>query len=201
MPNKPDLPCAICGGMMWRGKGVATDGTAAHKACRREATPKRCGTPEGHRRHRTLRETPCMECRLAWNEACKQSRQKSKDSGWVRTDRPVPQRRRTPKGCSGCGRAVLGTLPNPICSECRGMQPGRHIRITPKARRAIYERDNWTCQICQEPVDPTVSPLTRWGATLDHIEPWSSALIPDDRPSNLRLAHRRCNSVRGASVA
>lgn len=36
-------------------------------------------------------------------------------------------------------------------------------------RLAVYERDQWTCQLCRGPVDP----------------------------ANLRLAHRSCNSARG----
>lgn len=64
-------------------------------------------------------------------------------------------------------------------------------------RQAIYERDNWTCQICHEPVDPDVHYLEPMAPTLDHIEPQSWALIPDHSASNLRLAHRICNLLRG----
>ena len=204
MARKRDMPCAECGDMMWRGgKSTLPEGVARCLKCRGVSgvfDPAKCGTRLGRDQHRRHGQHVCEPCRLAWNESCKATRERAKDRGLSPPGRPVPQVRRTLKACSGCGRAVLGTLPNPRCTECRGKQSGRHIKITTKARRAIYERDNWTCQLCQEPVDPTVSPLTRWGATLDHVEPWSAALIPDDRPSNLRLAHRRCNSVRGASV-
>lgn len=71
------------------------------------------------------------------------------------------------------------------------------FRIPPKVRQAIYVRDRWTCQLCMEPVDPDLPPSDVWAATLDHIECQSWALIPDHSPSNLRLAHRWCNSVRG----
>lgn len=64
-------------------------------------------------------------------------------------------------------------------------------------RLAIYERDQWTCQLCRGPVDPTLTGRDRLGATLDHIEPRSLALIVDDSSANLRLAHRSCNSARG----
>ena len=64
-------------------------------------------------------------------------------------------------------------------------------------RLAIYERDEWTCQLCHCPVDPSLTGRDRLGATLDHIEPRSLALIADDSPANLRLAHRSCNSARG----
>lgn len=73
--------------------------------------------------------------------------------------------------------------------------------ISPEQRVAIYERDLWTCKLCDRPVDLTVHHLHRDAPTLDHIEPRSLALIPDDRPSNLRTAHRGCNSARGNRVS
>lgn len=71
------------------------------------------------------------------------------------------------------------------------------FRISPRIRRAIYDRDHWTCQLCFDPVDPILHPSDPWAATLDHIlcQSWMSE--PDHSPDNLRLAHRWCNSVRG----
>lgn len=74
------------------------------------------------------------------------------------------------------------------------------FRIPMQRRLAIYERDDWTCQLCLEPVDPdlmSTNPSDQWGPTLDHIECQSWSLIPDHSDENLRLAHRWCNSVRG----
>lgn len=73
--------------------------------------------------------------------------------------------------------------------------------INPKDRAAIYERDGWVCQLCGKPVDRALDPTDRWAATLDHIECQSWTLVPDHSPSNLRLAHRMCNSVRGDRAA
>ena len=73
--------------------------------------------------------------------------------------------------------------------------------INPRDRAAIYERDGWACQLCGEPVDRALDPTDRWAATLDHIECQSWTLVPDHSPSNLRLAHRMCNSVRGDRAA
>lgn len=75
------------------------------------------------------------------------------------------------------------------------------IQISKRERLAIYDRDGWTCQICDGAVDPTLDPLHRMAATLDHIEPRSLTLFPDDSPENLRLAHRACNSARGNRAA
>ena len=69
--------------------------------------------------------------------------------------------------------------------------------IPDSIRRAIYERDDWTCQICYEPVEPDADPLSDWFPSLDHIVPQSHQLIPDHSPEALRTAHRWCNAVRG----
>lgn len=71
-----------------------------------------------------------------------------------------------------------------------------HSKFKPsKARRlSIYERDQWTCQLCSGPVDPDEIPTTNWAASLDHIVPRSKG--GNDSDDNLRLTHRWCNSVR-----
>lgn len=75
----------------------------------------------------------------------------------------------------------------------------RHGRfaVTEAERMAIYERDNWTCQLCGNPVDKDLHYLDSLAATLDHIVRQSEMLIPDHSPENLRLAHRGCNAKRG----
>lgn len=73
----------------------------------------------------------------------------------------------------------------------------KRFNLDRAARLAIYERDNWVCQLCAKPVDATLHYSHRMAATLDHIECQSWTLIPDHSPSNLRLAHRGCNARRG----
>ena len=60
-------------------------------------------------------------------------------------------------------------------------------------RRAIYERDGWTCQLCDGPVDPDAADHAE-RASLDHIVPQSRGGSHD--PSNLRMAHVGCNARR-----
>ncbi|WP_428266009.1 HNH endonuclease [Haliangium sp.] len=64
---------------------------------------------------------------------------------------------------------------------------------------AIARRTGHRCHLCHEPID-----LAFYGApgtygddtvTVDHLEPQSWG--GDDDPDNLRIAHARCNSVRG----
>jgi len=75
------------------------------------------------------------------------------------------------------------------------------FKVTDKLRLAIYERDGHLCQLCNGPVDIALHHHDRMSATLDHIIPQSHMLIPDHSESNLRLAHRGCNSARGDRVA
>lgn len=38
MPRRPDMPCAICGELMWRGTTTLSPGQAAHNACRSQVS-------------------------------------------------------------------------------------------------------------------------------------------------------------------
>lgn len=72
----------------------------------------------------------------------------------------------------------------------------RHWAISGKRRLRIYERDNWTCLICGEPVDRDANVMyDDWAPSLDHITPRSKG--GHDSDANLRCAHRWCNSVIG----
>lgn len=154
------------------------------------------GTITGRNWHRARGESLCGPCRDAWNAYCRDAQKAARTRGWQRSDRPAPKVKRRPGTCSKCGCAMQATsVDEPVCSSCRGLRPGRHIAVTPSQREAIYDRDEWTCQICLDPVDPHEDRRRRWGATLDHIIPVSQG--GGDAPENLRLAHRWCNSVRG----
>jgi hypothetical protein len=72
----------------------------------------------------------------------------------------------------------------------------RNFAPKPKQRFRIYERDNWTCQLCLGPVDPDKTDV--WRASLDHIVPQSRQAVPDHSDKNLRLTHLFCNAARGA---
>lgn len=106
--------------------------------------------------------------------------------------------------CSWCGDHF--TSPNAkFCSRncakySRDANNPHKFSISPVRRAALYERDNWTCQLCFEPVDPTLHYLDAWAATLDHVIPQSWMLVPDHSESNLQLAHRMCNSLKGDRV-
>ena len=82
------------------------------------------------------------------------------------------------------------------CSKkCRAINRRRSFGLSWLDRMALFARDGWACQICSEPVDYLADPHSDWYPSLDHIVPRSRG--GSDDVSNLRLAHRWCNSVRG----
>lgn len=105
------------------------------------------------------------------------------------------------------------------CSECRNairitakkyrskrIAEGRPIRrhggsgpyIPESVRVSVYERDGYVCQLCGLDTDRFASGNDDWFPSLDHIVPKS--LGGGHEVSNLRTAHRVCNSSRGARV-
>ena len=110
--------------------------------------------------------------------------------------------------CDWCGESFtkprLGTVSNRCSTDCvkaaakaRQRESKGRFQASPARRRRLYERDNWTCQICAEPIDREAHYMDPWAPSLDHIVPQSHTLIPDHSDENLRTAHRWCNSVRG----
>lgn len=93
-----------------------------------------------------------------------------------------------------CQREVIKGAVRKLCDVCRLMRANSWTRVTPTVRRAIYERDGWSCGICQEPVDASlIGSHSVWRPALDHILPKSRG--GSDDPANLRLAHWWCNSA------
>lgn len=70
--------------------------------------------------------------------------------------------------------------------------------IDDRIRFEIYARDSWTCLLCGNPIDQDAHWNDNLAPSLDHIVPRSAGGSHD--PSNLRTAHRSCNSVRGIST-
>lgn len=105
-------------------------------------------------------------------------------------------------GCKWCGGQFvgIGVYCSKKCSTSAKFarrSSGQSFNISPRARLAIYDRDDWTCQLCNFPVERGLHYRHDWAPSLDHIIPQATTLIPDHSPSNLQLAHRMCNSMKG----
>lgn len=174
-PSANGLNCSICGRRMTKGRTSSEQGLAAHNQCRKDAGLIRAHGASGYRRG-----CRCPECKAgqATHTAAYVASVKEKHGL-----HPTTLRRKKFK-------ADHGYWP----------QEGGSDWIAPTERRALYERDNWTCQLCHEPIDPSAHWNSNYAPSLDHIVPQSHMLIPDHTPSNLRTAHRVCNSRRGADV-
>ncbi|WP_090014721.1 HNH endonuclease [Lentzea albidocapillata] len=60
----------------------------------------------------------------------------------------------------------------------------------------LYERDGWTCQLCDAPVDRDKAWPHPLSVTLDHIQPIARG--GHHSGANLQTAHWECNLIKGA---
>lgn len=100
--------------------------------------------------------------------------------------------------CIMCGTQYMsrGSASRYCSRSCREKnRSSRSYGLSWLDRMALYARDGWTCRICFEPVDYSADSLSDWYPSLDHVIPRPQG--GSDDVSNLRTAHRWCNSVRG----
>lgn len=64
--------------------------------------------------------------------------------------------------------------------------------------RAIFERDGWTCGICEKRVDPALEAPDEEAACINHIVPLSHG--GEHTTENLQCAHWICSSLRADRV-
>lgn len=184
-----------------------------------------CGGPTGYWKHRAPASPTCNQCRVDSGYRARKARRAvergvaRRRNAAKRLGQALPQLDRIfiQGACASCGevfvaQGVRTAFCSPECSRTGRPKPPRPPRsvsrfanmpkphggrIPGAVRRVVYERDGWRCQLCGDPVAKRLHYLDPLAATLDHIECQSWALIPDDSPRNLRLAHRICNSLRG----
>lgn len=115
--------------------------------------------------------------------------------------------------CRKCGKdfePAYGNKKRNFCSNdcCKRY----HKRASKRIRRAkkkdayvshvseieIYERDNWTCQLCGKRVNRKLISPHPMSATIDHIIPLAKGGTHE--PKNAQLAHRICNCKKSDGV-
>jgi hypothetical protein len=189
-PAKVNVECAACG-----------------KTCEKRPDPRRprrycslrCRTDDQYRDVREARPgTDLVHVGPVW------PRCDLPDRHPARADVPKRKPRVFVSGpCSWCRElfTIIDQISARYCSK-RCLQAAQRERagrfkVPGSVRLSVYERDGWICQLCFDSVDRDLPSSDIWSATLDHIVCQSWTDVPDHSPSNLRLAHRWCNSVRG----
>jgi 5-methylcytosine-specific restriction endonuclease McrA len=70
----------------------------------------------------------------------------------------------------------------------------RNAFVAPVNRTQVYERDQWTCQLCGDPVARAEVVPHPQAPTIDHVLPLARGGTHE--PSNVQLAHYLCNSIK-----
>lgn len=152
--------------------------------CGQPTTGARCAaciqtaaaSPAATDRRRALRRAGKRRRRLARAVAC-------------RCGVALPRGRRS---CAGCKRGAVSRAWQRKNATRRGA-----AAIGPALSVAqLGARDGWRCHLCHRRVNPRLHYLHPRAGTRDHLVPIRDG--GDDSAANLALAHRGCNSRRGA---
>lgn len=84
-----------------------------------------------------------------------------------------------------------------VVSASRSRRRGAKI-VEQVVPLVVFKRDRWICQICHHRVSRLLTGRDRMGPTLDHVIPLSKG--GEHSYKNTRLAHRSCNSAKGAKL-
>lgn len=179
-------PCAQCGGPVWRGRDSRPEGESVCRDCTAKPITMTCAV-----------------CGIGFEQPRKGYRR--------RTCSPACQRaaqRETLHSCADCGAKVPSTRKR--CDDCRDAVLREHYQGKNRRRRAvkrkadaepytlaeIAERDRFRCQLCRRKVNMQLrSPHPR-SPTIDHVIPIVEG--GGDVRANVQLAHRDCNTRKGA---
>lgn len=197
-PGKVDATrkCLNCQSKLPKGK---------HRAAK-YCSPRCTGAASKRRRKvvssEYVRNEACFHCG-AILEGVKAGRQYCSDQCWRREHFGYSHEALASRKCGHCGTALptdarvnkrncsdrCTVLSNQVVRRARRKNlPAEHF-----SRFAVFERDDWTCHICQAAVNPSLSWPDPRSATLDHL----IALNDPDSPGhvwvNVACAHARCN--------
>lgn len=65
-------------------------------------------------------------------------------------------------------------------------------------RLVVFERDEWTCGICHDPIDKLLRHPDPWAATIDHIIPLCQG--GEHVWTNVQASHATCNAAKGGQL-
>ena len=171
---RPNVPsCIGCGEPVF-GSKIGSKYLPCHRECRSLV-------PDWKRRGNS--EPP-------WFTAVKRKQERAAEG--VSRNRPFIQ-----GPCAWCGVQFLssrGRYCSRSCAGAAGASRRGKFSVSPLVRAAIYERDRFLCHLCGRKVDVSLPGSNALGPTLDHVVPQAQGGTHD--VDNLRLAHRKCNSIR-----
>lgn len=223
------LSCAACGGKFERSGSRGPDPRFCSATCREREKYKRrkastlcpgCGETMAPAGAQSAADPKCRRCRMRGHGTyamykkrgcrCPECRKASaRENSAYRKRRamignPV-EKAREPRTCDYCASSFQGRKDTgqrfcsaPCARDAQGRRPVSQFKIKKSVRLAIYEACGWQCQLCFSPVRPDEDPNHPRYPTLDHIQP--RARGGSDDASNLRLACRQCNTLRGTNV-
>lgn len=205
MPRNPDLPCAVCGKLMWRRKGSSLPlGQSTCKPCRSSTGLGR--TP--------VQWASCEQCgelfEAKWSSSSNRLVRTCSRSCGQQLRFVYPAYQRVCTVCSSLFEANNARAS--VCStKCRnkiknaggqrqhkGRARSAGVPYEPVDRRRVFVRDGWCCGVCGGAVDPELTHPDPLSASLDHIVPIS--LGGPHLYSNVQCAHLKCNIDKGATL-
>jgi len=112
------------------------------------------------------------------------------------------------KTCARCGsqfRQRIHKTQQIYCEDCLAFKDRDKCRRRRAAARSVaaerindyevFERDNWTCKLCNKPIDKSAKWPEAESASIDHIVPLSKGGA--HTLNNVQSAHLGCNMVKG----
>lgn len=182
--------------MSWKSCGECGKRIRAHARSRPNPTCQQCRRRMEDERQRGERPRVCRDCGSEWYGS-----KPTAQCGSCRYARAKARAIADGRECLDCGKPATH---GKYCTthytfRFRKQQDKLRNRfwISDEKRLAIYERDGWTCRLCNVAVRSRFE-WTPDSPTLDHIVPRS--LGGGHEETNLRTACWRCNSSRGARV-
>lgn len=202
MARKPDTPCSKCGKLTWSSDTSAPSDLRICQPCRRARGSKSNGS---------VLTATCVSCDQPFSYVKTGGNAPRACSRACRAilQRQANARPRAARPCEDCETPVV-KFGKALCDGCAEERLRAYHQAKNRRRRAvkrqadaepyttaeIAERDRFRCQLCRRKVNMQLrSPHPR-SPTIDHVIPIVEG--GGDVRANVQLAHRDCNTRKGA---